>query len=162
MLRHRTLAELAQDAIERIATVTAGASVRPLCASEFAQVVESIRHLDTFPAVLVLPVAGEYESRSAWRRRADTVNLLVVGEWSADVAGSDTVVWELAEAIARRFLPGGDDDAAVPSDTHSSQNVELHGVVYSPVSLRPVAVGEDRTALNLLLSAINPMQDFDE
>lgn len=162
MLRHRTIAEIASDCIARTAAARGEVPARAVCASDFKQVVEAVRHLDTFPTLLVVPTAGEYEGRGAWRRRHDRVNMLCVGEWSADVAGSDTAVWSLAENVARCFLPGSSLADATPADTHSSQGVEIYGVVYTPVSLRPVAVGEDRTAMNFLAAAVNPMQTFDE
>lgn len=162
MLRHRTLSEIADDCMARIADAAADCTVRAVCATEFGQVVRAIEYLDTFPAVLVVPTGGDYDGRGAWKRRDERVNMLCVGEWSADVAGADTAVWTLAENVARCFIPGGALDDATPADSHSSQHVEINGVVYAPVSLRPVAVGADRTALNLLLAATNPMQTFDD
>lgn len=162
MLRHRTLEEIAQDCIDRIADVTGVRTCRAVCATEFGQIVEAVEYVETFPAVLVVPTGGGYDGRGAWKRRDDRVNILCVGEWSADVAGADTAVWDLVEDAARCFLPGGDLDDATPADSHSSQHVEIHGVVYAPMSLRPVAVGKDRTAVNLLLAAVNPMQTFDD
>ena len=43
-------------------------------------------------------------------------------------------------------------------DPEQTFAVEINGVTYHPLTLRPVAVGAERTCMNLLLQAINDMR----
>jgi hypothetical protein len=156
-LRHRSLKEIAADVAARLAPALKGAPVQGICASSFAQVVKAVEARTTFPCVLIIPGGGDYDGAGHWKRREERVHLLVLGQWSAQIAGADDTVWELAEACVRRFLPGSPDGDAEPDDLHSSQAVELAGVLYSPLSLRPLDVAEDRTCIDIALRAVNPM-----
>lgn len=161
ILRNRTLSEIASDVVARIEDDVSPITPETLCATNFEQIVERIAHLYTFPAVLVVPTGGSYEGRGSRRHRDDRVNVITVGGYSADVAGGDTDMWDAVDMIARRFLPGNDDDET-PSEQRTGDAVEIQGVIYHPLSLRPVAVGAERTAMNLLLQALNPMAMFAE
>ena len=157
--RHRTLLELATDVVDRITPTVDPVVPRALAATNFRQIIDEITNSSTFPLVLVVATGAQYGKQpGAFRSRDDRVNVVIAGAWSSDVAGSDTEIWTLADACANRFLPGNDDGDAVGADPTPSPAVEINGVTYHPLTLRPVAVGAERTCMNLLLQAINDMR----
>ena len=147
MQRHRTLTEIADDVEAWIQTVTTAYQITKLAASHVGQVFEAVEAQTTFPAILILPVGGDYEGAARVRHRNDIVNIVFVGDWSAGPQGDDTTLWDLAESIARAFNPTS--QAGAP--------VEIEGVTYVPQKLTPFAASKARTCLSLMLELHNPI-----
>lgn len=159
--RHRTLREMAQDAIGRISPV---APVAPelLVVSGFKQTLARIGALYTFPAVLVCAVGASYEDGDdPYSDRDGGINIFVVGAWKATEA-ADPELLDLVDRVASRFLPAGDDqdngDAAEDRED-PWPGVVISGVRYAVRRIQPVEAGGDRTAFAVQLDTNDNMAE---
>jgi hypothetical protein len=147
ILRHATTDEMCDTLEAALKAVCPNVPIRACAVSSWAQIVRSAKALITLPAILIIPQGSDYTGQSPRKFRQAEINILILGEYHADIRGADRSIWTIADLIVNRFLP---QEAEGTAPTH----VTLDSVLYWPVALRAVDVDDDRTAFNLLLTAV--------
>lgn len=152
--RHITIDEMVADIEARLTDLGVFESVNHCQATRFADVIDAIGFINRFPAALVLIGPAEYPAETprapAQRIRIMQVALLIVGAFSADFDKGTGATWDLVDRVDRAFMP----TAAAPRTA-----ITLDGVIYHPLKIDPVDVGENRSAYVLTLEAVDPVTD---
>lgn len=148
-VRHATYAELTAGLKTLLETLSLFQAVEVLPATSFAQVVTYVSSLLKCPACVIVAGPAEYTGGSRQRVRESDITLLVVGEFSAALDAGAAAAYALVDATAAAFLPDADGEGPVT----------VEGVIFNPVSIQPIDVGENRTAFAVRVRGRDAMQD---
>jgi len=163
-VRRRTITEQVGDIKERLENLEIFENVLKSNATLLKQLLANIGSLTTLPAAIVTVGPGDYPDNDpdapAQRDRELQLGIVCVGEYQADIDDQHETVWDLLDTVDRSFTPGnGANGDGTISETEPTT---INGVEYTPLTVRPVAAGDDRSAYSLVLQAIDTVQTRDE